>query len=482
MSDKTSDIQINEISEKSPLDKKDKKNEDHPSENVDEKEQVKIDNISSLVAEEASVDIKDNKRDLLANENNAEAIDSVPLDSWEIKKEYRSDIGMSEEVNMNSWNNKGVDNRPTPTEESKTILSNNNTWGSKSGNESCDDRNKEDETRTNETWGGKPDNNTWGSKSGNDSCDDKNKEDQTRTNETWGGKPDNNTWGSKSGNDSWDNKSRSGYQGRRSENIDRGRPNFQDRNMGDERSRKRRYNDTDSPRNKRVEGYSREREYGNREGKYPRRDFEGDGYDGRWRDETRRGETRWNDTKRGDERRDARYERRDPRYDSRDRWDRRDGSEPRRVPPRNYRDTEDDRYNKPEGRFGNYLSGPNDGDRSYRPRDYNNLPRPERVIPIDPPPSKVVGLFGLGVYATIEDVKGFLKECIPNIQYDHVHLVKDKDTGNSRGFGFIYFNSLDEAITAKEALVGKTLQGKEVRVDFSISDSPWHSRERGGRQ
>lgn len=113
-----------------------------------------------------------------------------------------------------------------------------------------------------------------------------------------------------------------------------------------------------------------------------------------------------------------------------------------------------------------------------RPRYHREGPyhgpsfRRKREIPVNPPPSKVIGLFGLSSHATLDDVKEFLAEKIPDIRYENVHLVKDGYTGQSRGFGFIYFSSLDEAITAKELLQGQSIYNKAVRVDYSVSEGP----------
>lgn len=126
----------------------------------------------------------------------------------------------------------------------------------------------------------------------------------------------------------------------------------------------------------------------------------------------------------------------------------------------------------------------NQGDvKRYRPYNEGRYPpatnpsfRPEfrrrREVPVNPPPSKVIGLFGLSSHATLDDVKEFLVEKIPDIRYENVHLVKDGYTGQSRGFGFVYFSSLDEAITAKELLQGQSIYSKAVRVDYSVSEGP----------
>ena len=42
-------------------------------------------------------------------------------------------------------------------------------------------------------------------------------------------------------------------------------------------------------------------------------------------------------------------------------------------------------------------------------------------------------------------------------------------TGRSRGFAFVYFESVDDARAAKEAMCDFELDGRRIRVDFSIT-------------
>ncbi|AFN83109.1 putative nucleolar transformer 2-like protein [Encephalitozoon romaleae SJ-2008] len=83
-------------------------------------------------------------------------------------------------------------------------------------------------------------------------------------------------------------------------------------------------------------------------------------------------------------------------------------------------------------------------------------------------PSKAIGVFGLGAYITEDDVKNFLKERISGITNYKVVIVYDKYSGLSKGYGFIQFDTLDDAITAKNKLLGQTIKGKEIRIDYSI--------------
>lgn len=49
-----------------------------------------------------------------------------------------------------------------------------------------------------------------------------------------------------------------------------------------------------------------------------------------------------------------------------------------------------------------------------------------------------------------------------------VRIMYDKDTGRSRGFGFVYFAKDDAAKTAKDAMDGKALLGRPMRISFAL--------------
>lgn len=46
-------------------------------------------------------------------------------------------------------------------------------------------------------------------------------------------------------------------------------------------------------------------------------------------------------------------------------------------------------------------------------------------------------------------------------------IIMDRETGRSRGFGFITFNSVEEASSAIQALDGQDLHGRRVRVNYA---------------
>ncbi|CAK8544186.1 unnamed protein product [Lathyrus sativus] len=49
-----------------------------------------------------------------------------------------------------------------------------------------------------------------------------------------------------------------------------------------------------------------------------------------------------------------------------------------------------------------------------------------------------------------------------------VRIVYDKDSGRARGFGFVIFSNEDDAKSAKDAMDGKALLGRPLRINFAL--------------
>lgn len=53
-----------------------------------------------------------------------------------------------------------------------------------------------------------------------------------------------------------------------------------------------------------------------------------------------------------------------------------------------------------------------------------------------------------------------------------MQLVFDHPTGRSRGFGFVYFKKVEDAIEAKDRVTGTEIDGHKIRIDYSITKRP----------
>lgn len=84
----------------------------------------------------------------------------------------------------------------------------------------------------------------------------------------------------------------------------------------------------------------------------------------------------------------------------------------------------------------------------------------------DPDPSKCIGVFGLSLYTTEKQLDS---EFGRFGRMERVQVVLDGHSGRSRGFAFIYYEQVDDAAEAKRKMNGTDLDGKKIRVDFSIT-------------
>ncbi|XP_052246101.1 transformer-2 protein homolog alpha-like isoform X6 [Dreissena polymorpha] len=84
----------------------------------------------------------------------------------------------------------------------------------------------------------------------------------------------------------------------------------------------------------------------------------------------------------------------------------------------------------------------------------------------DPEPSKCLGIFGLSLYTQERDLREVFNRYG---ELEEVNVVYDRQSGRSRGFAFIYFRSIDDAIEAKDRCTGLEIDGRRIRVDYSIT-------------
>jgi transformer-2 protein len=84
----------------------------------------------------------------------------------------------------------------------------------------------------------------------------------------------------------------------------------------------------------------------------------------------------------------------------------------------------------------------------------------------NPDKSKCIGVFGLSLYTTERELEKEFGKFGP---IERTQVVLDGHSGRSRGFAFIYYEQMDDASEAREALNGVELDGRKIRVDFSIT-------------
>ncbi|CAH0555912.1 unnamed protein product [Brassicogethes aeneus] len=84
----------------------------------------------------------------------------------------------------------------------------------------------------------------------------------------------------------------------------------------------------------------------------------------------------------------------------------------------------------------------------------------------NPKPSRCLGIFGLSHYTTEDELYNILRKFGP---IEKVQLVLDVKSGRSRGFSFAYFENVEDAQIAKKECSGMRVDGKTIRVDYSIT-------------
>ncbi|CAG8446803.1 2293_t:CDS:2, partial [Acaulospora colombiana] len=87
----------------------------------------------------------------------------------------------------------------------------------------------------------------------------------------------------------------------------------------------------------------------------------------------------------------------------------------------------------------------------------------------EPDPSHVLGVFNLSLRTTEKDLQAIFERYG---RVKQVTIVYDHRSDRSRGFGFVYMNSVEEASVAKEKTNGMEINGRNMRVDYSLTQRP----------
>ncbi|XP_057211500.1 transformer-2 protein homolog alpha isoform X1 [Triplophysa rosa] len=106
------------------------------------------------------------------------------------------------------------------------------------------------------------------------------------------------------------------------------------------------------------------------------------------------------------------------------------------------------------------------GSRSSYSHDSKKDSNSHGDVRANPEPNTCLGVFGLSLYTTERD----LREVFSRYgALAGVNVVYDQRTGRSRGFAFVYYERIDDAKEAMERANGMELDGRRIRVDYSIT-------------
>lgn len=84
----------------------------------------------------------------------------------------------------------------------------------------------------------------------------------------------------------------------------------------------------------------------------------------------------------------------------------------------------------------------------------------------NPPANEILAIFGLNKRVNEQDLLDLYKD----YGCKECKIIIDKHTGCPKGYGFVYFGRVKDAIVAKKETDGRLLLNKPIRVDFSIGE------------
>ena len=82
-----------------------------------------------------------------------------------------------------------------------------------------------------------------------------------------------------------------------------------------------------------------------------------------------------------------------------------------------------------------------------------------------PEASTCLGVFGLSLYTTERELEKEFSKFGP---LQKVQVVLGGKTGRSRGFAYVYFEAMEDAKAAKDAMDNTEFDGRKIRVAYSI--------------
>ncbi|XP_029341194.1 transformer-2 protein homolog beta-like [Acyrthosiphon pisum] len=109
------------------------------------------------------------------------------------------------------------------------------------------------------------------------------------------------------------------------------------------------------------------------------------------------------------------------------------------------------------------------GDRRRTYRSHSRGSGSRRSKYENPKTKRCLGIFGLSAFTTETRLYNIF---VKYGDIDKMIIIMDAKSGKSRGFGFAYFKNHEDAKVAKEECSGMEIDGRRIRVDFSITKRP----------
>ncbi|XP_055534543.1 transformer-2 protein homolog alpha-like [Wyeomyia smithii] len=135
---------------------------------------------------------------------------------------------------------------------------------------------------------------------------------------------------------------------------------------------------------------------------------------------------------------------------------------------REYRE-EGDRYGSSYGNYTEYSGGSSARYERRAPRQTSYTSSHKAPEPTTMPPSLVLAVFNLSIYTTEAELYDVFSKFGP---LKKATVVLDAKTGRSRGFGFVYFDSIEDAKVAHAQADGIEIGDRRIRIDFSATEKP----------
>lgn len=100
-------------------------------------------------------------------------------------------------------------------------------------------------------------------------------------------------------------------------------------------------------------------------------------------------------------------------------------------------------------------------------KDQSYINKPYKIKHVPAEPNSTIGVFGFNPSTTEEDLKNCLSDKLKNLSEYTFKLIMDERTMLCKGYCFINFKCLDDAISAKHILNLENFRGQDFKCDYS---------------